>query len=151
MRSAIMNCFRETSCPIRLDDDGNVWMRAGQRGSGELMTSCGNTLLVAANTAVAIAACTGLSLKEVCETVAKVRYEVGSMGGTPAIREIEVTRFCQLSNGDDTFLVTTSEWARTIMNNIEEALTLQRKAIRSGSSGADGGCQRGQFQIFSLR
>lgn len=142
LRNAIMNCFRETACPITVDDDGNIWLRAGQRGSGELMTSVGNTALVAANTAVAVAACTGLSVAEVCETVGTLEYLIGYKGGLPQYKKIEVTRFCQMSDGDDTFLVTTSEWATAIINNLEEVLSLQNKKIRSGQTGGAKRCER---------
>ncbi|CAK9796144.1 hypothetical protein ANTQUA_LOCUS637 [Anthophora quadrimaculata] len=94
IRTAIINCFRKTACPITLDDDGNIWMRAGQRGSGELMTSCGNTALVPANTAAAISACTDLSLAEVCEPVGRIRYVIGYKANEPQYKEIEVSRFC---------------------------------------------------------
>lgn len=142
LRNAIMNCFKETSCPITLDNDGNIWMRTGQRGSGELMTSCGNTVLVAANTAVAIAACIGLSVAKVYETVGRIKYLVGHKKEEPCHKEIEITRFCQMSDGDDTFIITTEEWAKAITNNIEKVLTLQRKKIRSGQEGGAKTCTK---------
>nr|QTJ63569.1 polyprotein [Hymenopteran flavi-related virus] len=142
LRSTIMNCFKEMSCPITVDDDGNVWLRAGQRGSGELFTSYGNTKLVAANTAVAVSEATGMSLEEVCETVMKITYLVGFKQCQPVNKVVEVTRFGQMSDGDDTFMITKAEWAKAIVDNIEEALTLQNKKIRSGQEGGAKLCHR---------
>ncbi|KOC70351.1 hypothetical protein WH47_02854 [Habropoda laboriosa] len=128
-RSAIMNCAREIACPITLNDDGDVWLRAGQRGSGELLTSLGNTVLVAANTAMAISECTGIDLRQVCSTIDRIRYKVGQRKengiDTSVFKEIEMTRFVQLSDGDGTVIMTTEPWATTIERNIDEVLSLQ--------------------------
>ncbi|CAK9801868.1 hypothetical protein ANTPLA_LOCUS2985 [Anthophora plagiata] len=52
------------------------------------MTSFGNTALVAANTAVAIAACTGLSVKE------NKAIRSGSAGGASSCEKFEQIEFC---------------------------------------------------------
>nr|QTJ63570.1 polyprotein [Hymenopteran flavi-related virus] len=135
LRSAIMNCCKEMAFAICVDDDGNVWVRRGQRGSGELLTSIGNTRLVTANTRVAFADATGLTLEEVCETVGEIAFDIGG-----EIKVIEITNHPQLTDGDDVYLVTSAEFMRLFRANAGEAFNRLAKSIRSGNTGGMGVC-----------
>nr|UDL13941.1 MAG: polyprotein [Xiangshan flavi-like virus 2] len=129
LRTAVMNCCKEQAFAICLDDDGDVWVRAGQRGSGELLTSIGNTQLVCANMRVALADSLSIPLEDVCRTSGWLRYDIGQ----EHIKEIEITNFPQLTDGDDVFIIMGEHQARLFRTNAEESLTRQCKLIRSGN------------------
>uniref|UniRef100_A0AAT9JH95 Genome polyprotein n=1 Tax=Brachymeria lasus associated flavi-like virus TaxID=3142493 RepID=A0AAT9JH95_9FLAV len=135
LTTAIRNCLIEVGYAICVDDDGNVWVRMGQRGSGELFTSIGNTRCVAINTALAVCECLGWDIDQYAETVGELTYVVSRKNGTLKTKTIEITRVVQLSDGDDTNIISTEDVIRAVMEHIEEFLNLQSKVIRSGTKG----------------
>ncbi|ALL52888.1 polyprotein [Shayang fly virus 4] len=143
MRSTIMNACREMAFAICLDHDGNVCYRSGHRGSGEILTSIGNTQLVAANTIRAICKVLGLTFKEALQNRAVITAKVGQK-----TKIYEVTRIPQFSDGDDTVILTTRRIAKLIEMNIDEELAIAGKKIRSGTKS---GCSKhDQFKTLEF-
>nr|UDL13940.1 MAG: polyprotein [Xiangshan flavi-like virus 1] len=135
LKSAIMAACMEMSYPIVTDDDGNCWIRGGQRGSGELLTSIGNTKLVACNTLVAISEAVGVDIAILAETVGEMTYTVkeDNRTGTTETKTIELMKLSQLSDGDDTVIFGPAKMIKCIANGLEEPLNRLRKKIRSGT------------------
>ncbi|UHM27633.1 MAG: polyprotein [Fushun laodelphax striatellus flavivirus 1] len=78
LRETIMNFLLEQSYSIVFDDEGNIWYVVGQRKSGEVTTSIGNTKLVQALINVAISESTGIPLRELYRTYAVVEYKTAT-------------------------------------------------------------------------
>lgn len=127
-RNLIMNACREMAFAICLDHDGNVLFRAGQRGSGEILTSIGNTQLVVANTIRAVCKTLGITFEEALKTRAVIRCHIGDV-----TKVYEVTKIPQFSDGDDTVILTTKSIAEKIAMNLDDELSLAGKTIRSGT------------------
>nr|QTJ63566.1 polyprotein [Orthopteran flavi-related virus] len=121
-------CFRDMNFAICLDHDGEVWLRAGQRGSGEIMTSFGNTLLVASNIARAICKILNKPPEWVLETITTIMYKVS---GKPKV--LEVTRIPQFSDGDDTNIITSKPYAIALQEHLSEVVGEANKLLRSGT------------------
>lgn len=133
LRPAILNCLLESAYAIVVDDDGNVWIRKGQRGSGELMTSIGNTRLASMNIRVSISESLGLTLEEVCSTEATLTFEVKSSANVVKFKSIELTNYPALCDGDDICLMLPEEAVRLYEKNAEESFNRLAKVIRSGN------------------
>jgi hypothetical protein len=73
-QAAIDNACREMSFHICVNDFGDVWARIGQRGSGETLTSIGNTFLVVCHLVTALVMLTDMSVKEATETIGHIDY-----------------------------------------------------------------------------
>lgn len=144
---------REMNYAICLNDDGDIWVRSGQRGSGELLTSIENTYIVAANMACSTAHALGISLEQLLTTRGTVsiltkndntgqhKIQVDSTvadqiaHGAPS-KTFEFGSICFLIDGDDVLILTTRRKAQIIKNYLntkQNWLTFNRKSIRSGN------------------
>nr|QTJ63572.1 polyprotein [Orthopteran flavi-related virus] len=127
LSNIIKNMLSEMCFGICLNHDGDVWVRSGQRGSGEIITSFGNTLLVGANVYRAVSKILAIPIEEVLRTVAKVHYMVGNK-----IKTLEVTQIPQFSDGDDTVIISSSIVCKNIQDHLAEIVAEANKLIRSG-------------------
>uniref|UniRef100_A0AAT9JFC0 Genome polyprotein n=1 Tax=Plodia interpunctella associated flavi-like virus TaxID=3142499 RepID=A0AAT9JFC0_9FLAV len=123
-KMVVMNALKDMCYAICVNDEGDVWLRPGQRGSGELPTSYGNTLLVQANTIRAVAKTLGVHPRELLET----QMELQVHGKT-----VEIGPIPMFSDGDDTVIITTERKAEMIAANIDAHLKSSNKTIRSGT------------------
>uniref|UniRef100_A0AAT9JNV8 Genome polyprotein n=1 Tax=Locusta migratoria associated flavi-like virus TaxID=3142496 RepID=A0AAT9JNV8_9FLAV len=132
LHHVIHRCLEEMSFAICVNHDGSMWLRSGQRGSGELVTSFGNTLLVACNIFRSVGNILNIQPKDLLETQAKVYYKVAGK-----VKTLELTRIPQFSDGDDTVIITKREYANTLMQHLSQSVAECNKLLRSGrESGA---------------
>nr|QTJ63573.1 polyprotein [Orthopteran flavi-related virus] len=127
LHSTIKHMLAEMSFGICLDHDGNVWLRSGQRGSGEITTSFGNTLLVGANIYRAVSKILAIPIETVLQTVAKIYYKVSNK-----IKILEVTRIPQFSDGDDTVIISNDRICKNLQDHLSEVVAEANKLLRSG-------------------
>lgn len=126
----IKKCCEELAFGICIDRDGNMWVRDGQRGSGEVFfTSFGNTLLVAANTIRVVSKSLGKSPVEILKTYAKLHVDVG--GATKTFEMIQVPI---VADGDDVVVFGKLKMMEQMKRVIEETLAEANKKCRSGTS-----------------
>nr|QTJ63565.1 polyprotein [Neuropteran flavi-related virus] len=130
MWPVLYHMIKDLAFSICVNSDGDLWIRSGQRGSGELLTSFGNTLLVAANVVRAISKILAIPAKTLLKTVAKLHYKVSN----GKVKTIELTRVPSLSDGDDTVVFANSKVIRTLCEHFDRIFLQTNKIIRSGTS-----------------
>nr|BBV14761.1 polyprotein [Sitobion miscanthi flavi-like virus 1] len=142
---------RDMIYAICLDDAGNIWVRDGQRGSGEILTSIENTWLVTANIIATISHALGVSIDDLTATQGWVNVLTKPGGcGSPKVdvrREIqagaphkrfEFGNIPLLVDGDDVVIISTRRLINQMqdyMNQSRQWLASNRKVIRSGNKG----------------
>lgn len=166
-RNVIDGICREMNYAICLNDEGNIWVRAGQRGSGELLTSIENTYLVAANIACSISHALGIPLDELLRTEGDLSiltngHQFNELGCTYNVKssinnlsldhkKFEFTKICFLIDGDDVLIITNRRRNRILLNYFnskENWLTHNCKTIRSGNKA--GATMHLAFEDFSF-
>nr|QRW42872.1 MAG: polyprotein [Placeda virus] len=128
LKNTILNMCKEMAMVICIDHSGRVWLRQGQRGSGEVITSLCNTLICVANIVRVIASCTGSTFEEVCVTKTTLGFNVGGKN-----KLIEIMEYMIFADGDDVVLITDICVCRAFTNVAERVLTEAGKSIRSGN------------------
>ncbi|ALK01984.1 polyprotein [Macrosiphum euphorbiae virus 1] len=142
---------RDMTYAICLDDAGNIWVRDGQRGSGEILTSIENTWLVTANIVCALSHALGVSIEDLTATQGKIHVLTRPGGcGSPKVNVVEEIRngaphksfefgdIPLLVDGDDVVIISTRKrinQIETYMNGVHQWLASNRKVIRSGNKG----------------
>nr|WPA70758.1 MAG: polyprotein [Chalinolobus tuberculatus flavivirus 1] len=137
-KQTVMNCLKDMCYAVCVNDAGDVWLRPGQRGSGELVTSFGNTFLVQCNTVRAMAKSLGVEPAEVLK----------QSGTVKVTKKLEVGAVPTFSDGDDTIIITNAENARRISNNIGQYLAEANKSIRSGTKTGVEICRSFESLVF---
>lgn len=127
-RTMLSKMFEEMVYTICVNHSGDIWLRAGQRGSGEIVTSLGNTLICIANIIRCVKRATGSTNAEVTRTVATIQYKVGSK-----VKVIEMMPYPTFGDGDDIVIVTSGKVASAFTKMCPEVLGTAGKIIRSGN------------------
>lgn len=83
-----------------ITDQGNILCGRGQRGSGDQLTSSGNTFHNDTLHVGSAATALGISCEEVCRPIAIVHYRV-DFGSTPYWKKYYVRRISNTADGDD--------------------------------------------------
>nr|BBV14763.1 polyprotein [Barley aphid RNA virus 10] len=134
-----------------LDDSGNIWVRDGQRGSGEILTSIENTWLVTANIISAMSHALGVSIDSLTKTQGHIDVLTRPGGcGSPKVnvrdeiaagaphKRFEFGDVPLLVDGDDVVIISSRRRINQIqayMNQTRQWLSANRKVIRSGNKG----------------
>lgn len=114
---------------ICIDNEANVWLRDGQRGSGELTTSFGNTALVVANTYRMIGKTLGIKVEELLETHSTIEVKIGEKA-----KKFEICKVPLVADGDDVVIFGDHDKLMHMAKLMQEVLTEQNKIVRSGTS-----------------
>lgn len=150
-KAIIEGLCRDMTYAICLDDTGNIWVRDGQRGSGEILTSIENTWLVTANIVCALSHALGISIEDLTATQGYVNVLTRPGGcGSPKVdvrdeirkgahhKRFEFGDIPLLVDGDDVVIISTRrrvDQIQTYMNGNHQWLACNRKVIRSGNKG----------------
>lgn len=127
--NTIMNMFKDMCYAICITHEGDVYLRDGQRGSGELITSTGNTAIVVANNIRGISKSTGIPVEELLKTIAEILLKIGDK-----IKKIEICKVITFSDGDDTVVFSTEGLINRMHTHIEVAMSEANKVLRSQTS-----------------
>lgn len=127
----IDNMLSEMAYPICFDDYGNVFTRSGQRSSGELTTSVGNTLLANVHTRAAIAYNMGISPYEFNRTVGTIKFAANANLDR---KTFEFSNINVIFDGDDGFVTGPENIIRKLVKCLDEPYAKGRKYVRSGTS-----------------
>ncbi|UHM27618.1 MAG: methyltransferase [Fushun chilo suppressalis flavivirus 1] len=113
LHPTIENRYRHKIWSIVVDDFGNIFLREGRRGSGDIMTSFGNSFLNSLLSAVVQQKALGITAEEYWKPSGKLTYvkscAVDSDGGfsfaNSKIGVYEVSRITQFCDGDDKVVI----------------------------------------------
>jgi len=150
-KNIVRGICKDMTYAMCLDDSGNIWVRDGQRGSGEILTSIENTWLVTGNIVCAMSHALGVSIEDLTRTQGYINV-LTQPGGCNSVKvnvskeiangakhkRFEFGEVPLLVDGDDVVIISTRKRIDTMhdyMNGNYQWLACNRKVIRSGNKG----------------
>ncbi|UHK03280.1 MAG: polyprotein [Hangzhou nephotettix cincticeps flavivirus 1] len=119
----------EMAYPLCFDDYGNFFTREGQRSSGEITTSIGNTLLANVHTRAAISYVLGISPHKLFDTMGEIHFPATSETN----KVFEYQKINVIFDGDDGFVTGPRSIIRKLSKSLDEPYGKGRKVVRSGN------------------
>jgi len=149
-KQIFMNACKNMCFEVVVDDNGNTYLRTGQRGSGEFFwTSNGNTTSAGANNFLSISETLGIDIRTILTTVNEIIVSVSgkpipsnitkkevfkrALKGENDFKVFEFGCIPVVNDGDDSNIYTSLKNGKILMKGMEETLTKCKKIIRSGN------------------